>query len=134
VPFATLFSIVASKLLAVPPAGGTRAVEPELVQMEVEDIVDAVDPRLRVVSGNQRKIALGVARTSTPLQALARDLSEPIMLSCDVFWGPMAIAIMGGLTVATVLTIFLLRALYAALFRVARAVEQAPAAASASAH
>jgi len=37
-----------------------------------------------------------------------------------VFWGPMAIAIMGGLTVATFLTIFFLPALYAAWFRVAR--------------
>ena len=54
-PFATFFSIVASKLLATPPAGGTGAVEPELVPMEVEDIVDAVDPRLRLHI-NQEKI------------------------------------------------------------------------------
>ena len=35
-----------------------------------------------------------------------------------VFWGPMAVAIMGGLIVATVLTCLFLPALYAAWFRV----------------
>jgi multidrug efflux pump len=40
----------------------------------------------------------------------------------------MAIAIMGGLASATVLTIFFVPALYAAWFRVARAAGSAPAA------
>ena len=44
-----------------------------------------------------------------------------IPLSRSVFWGPMAIAIMGGLIVATVLTIFFVPALYAAWFKVQRA-------------
>jgi len=35
-----------------------------------------------------------------------------------VFWGPMATAIMGGLFIATVLTLLFLPALYAAWFRV----------------
>ena len=43
-----------------------------------------------------------------------------IPLTHSVFWGPMAIAIIGGMTVATFLTIFFLPALYAAWFRVAR--------------
>ncbi|MDB5908484.1 MAG: multidrug transporter AcrB [Massilia sp.] len=41
-----------------------------------------------------------------------------IPLSRSVFWGPMAVAIMGGLVVATALTLFFLPALYAAWFRV----------------
>jgi multidrug efflux pump subunit AcrB len=41
-----------------------------------------------------------------------------IPLSRSVFWGPMAIAIMGGLIVATVLTLLALPAMYAAWFRV----------------
>ena len=41
-----------------------------------------------------------------------------IPLSRQVFWGPMAVAIMGGLMVATVLTCLFLPALYAAWFRV----------------
>jgi multidrug efflux pump subunit AcrB len=43
-----------------------------------------------------------------------------IPLSRSVFWGPMAVAIMGGLIVATVLTLLALPAMYAAWFRVER--------------
>jgi len=49
-----------------------------------------------------------------------------IPLSRSVFWGPMAVAIMGGLIVATALTLLALPAMYAAWFRVRR--EGAPAA------
>jgi multidrug efflux pump subunit AcrB len=49
-----------------------------------------------------------------------------IPLTRSVFWGPMAIAIMGGLTVATVLTIFFVPALYAAWFTVERAPAPSP--------
>ncbi len=51
------------------------------------------------------------------LTALAAVLAM-IPLSCSVFYGPMAVAIMGGLIVATVLTLLFLPALYAAWFRV----------------
>jgi multidrug efflux pump subunit AcrB len=47
-----------------------------------------------------------------------------IPLSRSVFWGPMAVAIMGGLIVATALTLLSLPAMYAAWFRVKR---EAPA-------
>jgi multidrug efflux pump len=43
-----------------------------------------------------------------------------IPLSRSVFWGPMAVAIMGGLIVATALTLLSLPAMYAAWFRVKR--------------
>ena len=43
-----------------------------------------------------------------------------IPLSRSEFWGPMAVAIMGGLVVATVLTLLALPAMYAAWFRVKR--------------
>ncbi|MCM2306583.1 MAG: efflux RND transporter permease subunit [Sulfuritalea sp.] len=51
-----------------------------------------------------------------------------IPLTRQVFWGPMAVAIMGGLIVATVLTCLFLPALYAAWFRV-QAPESGPSAA-----
>lgn len=47
-----------------------------------------------------------------------------IPLSRSVFWGPMAVAIMGGLVVATALTLLFLPALYAAWFRVKRPVRE----------
>jgi multidrug efflux pump subunit AcrB len=53
------------------------------------------------------------------LTALATVLAM-IPLTRSVFWGPMAIAIMGGLTVATLLTIFFVPALYAGWFKVRR--------------
>ena len=48
-----------------------------------------------------------------------------IPLSRSVFWGPMAVSIMGGLIVATVLTLLALPAMYAAWFRVKREPEAA---------
>lgn len=48
-----------------------------------------------------------------------------IPLSRSVFWGPMAVAIMGGLIVATALTLFALPAMYAAWFRVRRPADEA---------
>jgi len=53
------------------------------------------------------------------LTALATVLAM-VPLTRSVFWGPMAIAIMGGLTIATLLTIFFVPALYAAWFKVRR--------------
>jgi multidrug efflux pump subunit AcrB len=50
-----------------------------------------------------------------------------IPLSRSVFWGPMAVAIMGGLIVATVLTLLALPAMYAAWFRVRREPSETPA-------
>jgi multidrug efflux pump subunit AcrB len=49
-----------------------------------------------------------------------------IPLSRSVFWGPMAVAIMGGLIVATALTLLALPAMYAAWFRVKREAPQSP--------
>jgi len=83
-PFATLFSNVASRLFGAAPArtdGAAGAVEPELVQLAVEAIVDAVDPRLRSVSRYQSKIAPGAERTIAHMRSLARDLPEPIEFS-----------------------------------------------------
>ena len=59
------------------------------------------------------------------LTALAAVLAM-IPLSRSVFWGPMAVAIMGGLIVATVLTLLALPAMYAAWFRVKREGQGVP--------
>jgi multidrug efflux pump subunit AcrB len=39
-----------------------------------------------------------------------------VPLATDTFWGPMAIALMGGVTLGTIITILLLPALYALWF------------------
>ena len=71
-------------------------------------------------------IVESTVRRSRPivLTAAAAVLAM-IPLSRSVFWGPMAVAIMGGLIVATVLTLLALPAMYAAWFRVKREVSVA---------
>jgi multidrug efflux pump len=59
-------------------------------------------------------------RTRPVVLTAAATVLAMIPLTRSVFWGPMALAIMGGLTIATVLTIFFVPALYAAWFKVQR--------------
>lgn len=61
-----------------------------------------------------------VHRTRPVVLTAAATVLAMIPLTHSIFWGPMALAIMGGLTVATLLTIFFVPALYAAWFRVTR--------------
>ncbi len=74
-----------------------------------------------IASGHDRWTAIieSTVRRFRPivLTALAAILAM-IPLSRSVFFGPMAVAIMGGLIVATALTLLFLPALYAAWFRV----------------
>jgi len=62
-----------------------------------------------------------VHRTRPVVLTATATVLAMIPLTRSVFWGPMAIAIMGGLTIATLLTIFFVPALYAAWFKVGRA-------------
>ena len=59
------------------------------------------------------------------LTALAAVLAF-IPLTHSVFWGSMAYTLIGGTAVGTVLILLFLPALYAAWFRVGRAVAAAP--------
>jgi multidrug efflux pump subunit AcrB len=80
-------------------------------QVQIE-MAEGRDPWTAVVNAavyRTRPVALTAAATVLAMVPLTRS----------VFWGPMAIAIMGGLTVATLLTIFFVPALYAAWFKVA---------------
>ncbi len=96
----------------------------------------------------ETEIAHGRSRWNAVVEAASMRL-RPILLTAaaaifgmvpiapTVFWGPMAYAIMGGLAVATVLTLVFLPALYVASFRVhpdePTAARLAPAAAPAGA-
>jgi multidrug efflux pump subunit AcrB len=81
-------------------------------------------------------IEAAVHRTRPVVLTAAATVLAMIPLTRSVFWGPMAFAIMGGLTVATFLTIFFLPALYAAWFKIGRkpTAEPVPVAALAVAH
>ena len=59
-----------------------------------------------------------VTRYRPIILTAAAAILAMIPLSRSVFWGPMAIAIMGGLLVATALTLLALPAMYAAWFKI----------------
>jgi multidrug efflux pump len=84
-------------------------------------LVDQIDHDLAAGAAPWEAIVESTVRRARPvvLTALAAILAM-IPLARSVFWGPMALAIMGGLIVATLLTLFFLPALYAAWFRVKR--------------
>lgn len=82
-----------------------------LVDQIEQDIAAGLDKWHAIIEATVRRFRPIV------LTALAAVLAM-IPLSRSVFFGPMAVAIMGGLIVATALTLLFLPALYAAWFRV----------------
>jgi multidrug efflux pump len=90
-------------------------------------LIDQIDHDLAAGLQPWNAIVESTVRRARPvvLTALAAILAM-IPLARSVFWGPMAVSMMGGLLVATILTLLFLPALYAAWFRVPRsAIEQA---------
>jgi multidrug efflux pump len=63
-------------------------------------------------------VEAAVRRARPIILTAAAAVLAMIPLSRSVFWGPMAVAIMGGLIIATALTLLFLPALYAAWFRI----------------
>jgi len=85
-------------------------------------LVDQIDQDMRDGHSTYDAIVEATVRRSRPiLLTAAAAIFAMVPLSRSVFWGPMAIALMGGLLVATALTLIFLPALYAAWFRVRRA-------------
>ena len=84
-------------------------------------LVDQIDRDIAAGHGRHRAIIDATVRRARPvlLTALAAILGM-IPLARSIFWGPMAITIMGGLLVATLLTLLVVPALYALWFRVPR--------------
>ena len=82
-------------------------------------LVDQIDHDIAEGHGRHRAIIDATVRRARPvlLTALAAILGM-IPLARSIFWGPMAITIMGGLFVATLLTLLVVPALYALWFRV----------------
>jgi multidrug efflux pump subunit AcrB len=84
-------------------------------------LVDQIEKDIAAGHPAWEAIVNSAVRRARPilLTAAAAALAM-IPLSRSVFWGPMAVAIMGGLLVATALTLLFVPALYAAWFRVKR--------------
>jgi hypothetical protein len=81
VPFATLFSNVSAMLFGESPLGAADDPDRPIVEALIEAVVDAVDPRLRLVSSYREKLAPGVRRTIAHMRELGREVPEPIELT-----------------------------------------------------
>jgi multidrug efflux pump subunit AcrB len=84
-------------------------------------LIDQIEQdRKRGVPDRKAVIEAAVMRFRPIVLTAAAAVLAMIPLSTSIFWGPMAVAIMGGLIVATALTLLSLPAMYAAWFRVAK--------------
>jgi multidrug efflux pump len=82
-------------------------------------LIDQIESdRARGVEAWDAIVGAAVRRFRPIVLTAAAAVLAMIPLSRSVFWGPMAVAIMGGLIVATLLTLLALPAMYAAWFRV----------------
>jgi multidrug efflux pump subunit AcrB len=126
-----LIGVVAALLLAQAPLGfvailGVTALSGMIMRNSVI-LIDQV--RIEIAAGRDQWNAVleaAVHRTRPVVLTATATVLAMIPLTRSVFWGPMAIAIMGGLTVATLLTIFFVPALYTAWFKVHRAAAPDP--------
>jgi multidrug efflux pump len=82
-------------------------------------LVDQIEQDMALGLSRHDAIVDSTVRRARPiLLTAAAAILAMIPLTGNVFWGPMAIVIMGGLFVATLLTLLFLPALYAAWFGV----------------
>jgi multidrug efflux pump len=82
-------------------------------------LVDQIQQDVRRGLSQWDAIIESTVRRMRPISLTAAAAAlAMIPLSRSIFWGPMAVSVMGGLIAATFLTLFFLPALYAAWFRV----------------
>lgn len=114
----TLFLLVFGQPFGFVAMLGTIALAGMIMRNSVI-LVDQIEQDIAAGLDRWHAIIEATVRRFRPivLTALAAVLAM-IPLSRSVFYGPMAVAIMGGLVVATALTLLFLPALYAAWFRV----------------
>jgi multidrug efflux pump subunit AcrB len=95
-----------------------------MIQRNSVILIDQIEQdRSRGVPAWSAIVESAVRRFRPIVLTAAAAVLAMIPLSRSVFWGPMAVAIMGGLIVATALTLLALPAMYAAWFRVERPTE-----------
>jgi multidrug efflux pump subunit AcrB len=120
-----LAGIAAALLLLDRPFGfvallGVIALSGMIMRNSVILIDQIEQDRARGVATWDAVVEAAVRRFRPIVLTAAAAVLAMIPLTRSVFWGPMAVAIMGGLIVATALTLLALPAMYAAWFRVKR--------------
>jgi multidrug efflux pump subunit AcrB len=118
-----LIGVAAALLISGAPMGFVAILGiVSLVGMVIRNSVILID-QIETEIGNGRHpwdavIAATQHRLRPILLTAAAAILGMIPIAPTVFWGPMAYAVMGGLVVATLLTLVFLPALYVAWFRI----------------
>jgi multidrug efflux pump len=114
----TLFLLVFDKPFGFVAMLGTIALSGMIMRNSVI-LVDQIDQDKQAGKPDWEAIVDSTVRRFRPIVlTAAAAILAMIPLTRSAFFGPMAVAIMGGLTVATLLTLLFLPALYAAWYRV----------------
>ncbi|WFU05644.1 efflux RND transporter permease subunit (plasmid) [Rhizobium sp. CB3171] len=128
-----LIGVVAALLMSNAPLGfvailGVLALIGILIRNSVILVVQIEDLRKSGVSAWHAVMEATEHRMRPIMLTAAAATLALIPISREVFWGPMAYAMMGGIVVGTVLTLLFLPALYVTWFRIPReAAEKASA-------
>ncbi|MBR0555100.1 efflux RND transporter permease subunit [Ciceribacter sp. L1K23] len=120
-----LIGVVAALLLSNAPMGfvailGVLALVGILIRNSVILVVQIEQLRSEGISPWKAVVEATEHRMRPIMLTAAAATLALIPISREVFWGPMAYAMMGGIVVGTVLTLLFLPALYVAWFRIPR--------------
>jgi multidrug efflux pump len=85
----------------------------ERIQLEID--VNGLEPHTAIIEAAQRRLRPILLTTATTVLGLI-----PLYLGGGEMWEPMAVAIIAGILLSTLLTLGVVPVLYALLFRVAR--------------
>lgn len=88
-------------------------------------LIDQIESDIKKGEAPYEAVKMSVVRRFRPIMlTAAAAILGMIPLISSAFWGPMAVAVMGGLFVATLLTLIFLPALYAWAFKVTKPQEK----------
>ena len=114
----TIALLVFDKLFGFVVMLGTIALSGMIMRNSVILVNQIDQDRATGIAPWQAVVESAIRRFRPIVLTAAAAILAMIPLTRSVFFGPMAVAIMGGLAVATLLTVLFLPALYAAWFRV----------------
>ena len=118
-----LIGVAAALLIARAPMGFVAILGVvSLIGMVIRNSVILIDQIDTEIAAGQHPWNAVIAATEHRLRPILLTAAAAILgmipIAPTVFWGPMAYAVMGGLVVATLLTLVFLPALYIAWFRI----------------
>ncbi|MFA1626094.1 efflux RND transporter permease subunit [Rhizobium mongolense] len=124
-----LIGVVVALLASNSPLGfvallGVLALVGILIRNSVILIVQIEELRAEGMSAWKAVVEATEHRMRPIMLTAAAATLALIPISHEIFWGPMAYAMMGGIVVGTALTLLFLPALYVAWFRIPRKIEQ----------